>query len=89
MSMPTDQRPGVVRAPHATIAWIVTALTLGYTLPWAIACTRGSRNSAAVAVVNIFLGWLIIPWFIALAMAFKAHQVASATTVHVYQQPQQ
>ncbi len=25
---------------HIVIAWVITALTLGYTLPWAIAATR-------------------------------------------------
>ena len=88
MSIPTDQRSGAVRAPHATLAWIVTAVTFGYMLPWAIACTRGSRNSAVVAVVTLFLGWTVIGWFVALAMAFKPHQVAASATVHVYQ-PQQ
>ncbi|MDQ2839366.1 MAG: superinfection immunity protein [Actinomycetota bacterium] len=55
-------------------AWIFTILSLGYLLPWAIAATRGKSNSVAVALVNLFAGWTLVGWIIALVMACGAHQ---------------
>ena len=69
----TDQRQGAARGTSATWAWIVAVVTFGYMLPWAISASRGSRNSAATFMVNLFLGWTVIGWFVALAMAMKAH----------------
>jgi len=76
MSYQTDQRAVGARAPHATLAWIVTIFTLGYMLPWAVACSRGARNSAQVAIVAFFLGWTGIGWVWALVMALQPHQTA-------------
>jgi hypothetical protein len=61
---------------QAIVAWVLTALTLGYFLPWAIAATRGKTNSAAIGVLNLLLGWTFIGWIVALVMACGAHQVA-------------
>src|SRR3954447_26156996 len=38
----TDAR---TNGAEVAIAWILTVLTLGYLLPWAIAATRGKSNS--------------------------------------------
>ena len=59
---------------HVVIAWIVAALTVGYMLPWAIAATRNRSNVAAVALVNLFLGWSLIGWVVALVMACGSDQ---------------
>jgi len=79
--MVTDQRPssGAVVA----IAWVVAVLTLGYMLPWAIAASRGKANQAAVGLINLFLGWSLIGWIVAMVMACQAHQVASGGTTTV------
>jgi hypothetical protein len=61
-----------------TLAWILTILTLGYMLPWAIAATRGKSNSLAVGLVNFLLGWTFVGWLISLVMACTAHQVVAA-----------
>lgn len=66
----TDQRTSGV---EITFAWVLTVLTLGYLLPWAIAASRGKSNSLAVALVNLFAGWTIIGWIAALVMACGAH----------------
>ena len=54
---------------HVVVAWIVAALTVGYMLPWAVAATRNRSNVGAVALVNLFLGWSLIGWVVALVMA--------------------
>lgn len=69
----TDAR---TNAAEVAIAWILTVLTVGYMLPWAIAATRGKSNSWAVGLVNFLLGWTFIGWIVALVMACTAHQVA-------------
>jgi hypothetical protein len=68
---PTDQRVSTV---EVTFAWIITLLTLGYMLPWAIAATRGKSNSLAIGVLNLLLGWTFVGWVVSLVMACGAHQ---------------
>jgi hypothetical protein len=72
-------------AAEVVIAWIVTIVTLGYMLPWAIAATRGKSNSGAIAVLNLLLGWTFIGWIIALVMACSAHQAGGSSNVNVIQ----
>lgn len=73
----TDARTNPV---EVIIAWILTVITLGYMLPWAVAATRGKSNSWAVGLVNLLLGWTFVGWLVALVMACGAHQVAMART---------
>jgi hypothetical protein len=40
-----------------------------YFLPWIVALMRGSKRSGGVFVVNLFLGWTLLFWVIALAWA--------------------
>ena len=72
----TDQQ---AHSTQAAWAWILTVITLGYFLPWAIAATRGKSNSGAIAIVNLLAGWTVIGWIIALVMACMAHQVVGVT----------
>jgi hypothetical protein len=67
------------------IAWIVAVVTFGYMLPWAIAATRGKSNSGAIAVLNLFLGWTLIGWVIALVMACSNDQAGGGNNVNVIQ----
>ncbi|MFD9736810.1 superinfection immunity protein [Umezawaea sp. NPDC059074] len=69
-----NTRP-VVSDAHITIAWVITVLTLGYMLPWAIAATRRKSNSAAIALLTFFAGWTAIGWLIALVMSCMAEPV--------------
>ena len=71
----TDQRPGKRCRRALAIAWVVTVLTVGYMLPWAIAATRCMSNEAAVGLVNLLLGWTFVGWVVALVMACRAHRV--------------
>ena len=68
--MVSDQR---VSGAVIVVAWIVAVLSAGYMLPWAIAATRGKANGGAVFVVNLFLGWTLIGWVVALVMACGSH----------------
>lgn len=72
----TDSR---VNAAEVAIAWIITAVTFGYMLPWAIAATRGKSNSLPIALVNFLAGWTVIGWIVALVMACGSHQVVGQT----------
>lgn len=66
------------------IAWVLAVLTLGYMLPWAIAATRGKSNSGAIGVLTFLLGWTVIGWVVALAMACGTHQAVSPVVVQQY-----
>ena len=58
---------------HAHATWIVVVALLVwaalYFLPTLLARLRGVQGLAAVAVVNLLLGWTVIGWFAALVMA--------------------
>lgn len=49
-------------------------LTLGlfYMLPFLIAALRGHHQIGSIAVLNFLLGWTVLGWVIALAMAASA-----------------
>ena len=49
---------------------LLAILLLSYFLPWIIALVRGHRNAAAIFVLNLFLGWSVLGWIIALVWAF-------------------
>ncbi len=57
----------------ANIAVVLIAL---YFLPTIIALVRFHRNSAAVSIVNLFLGWTLIGWVVALAWSVAAKRAA-------------
>jgi TRAP-type mannitol/chloroaromatic compound transport system permease small subunit len=42
-----------------------------YFIPTIVAVTRKVTNQASVAVINVFLGWTLIGWVVALAMACR------------------
>ena len=69
MSMQNDSS---IKSGQAIVAWIVTILTLGYMLPWAIAATRGKSNAGAIGWLNLLLGWTFIGWVVALTTASVA-----------------
>ena len=43
-----------------------------YFLPAVIGGLRRVRGLGSVVVVNVFLGWTVIGWIVALAMAFRS-----------------
>lgn len=50
------------------------ALIIGYFLPTLIASHAKKRNTTAIALLNIFLGWSILGWIIALVWATTKDQ---------------
>jgi len=50
-----------------TIIFILTLVA--YFIPTVVATARDTDNAAAVMVINLLLGWMIIGWIVALAMA--------------------
>ena len=42
-----------------------------YFLPTIIAAVRSKRDVVSIAVLNIFLGWTLIGWIVALVWALK------------------
>jgi len=86
--MTTVQRDKSVKWFQGPISWVFAVCTLGYFLPWAIAATRGKSNTGAIAWLNLLVGWTIIGWFVALVMAFGAHQVVPQTVIVAAPQPQ-
>ena len=48
---------------------LIVAAVAAYALPSLIAYSRKTRNRASVLVLNIGLGWTVIGWIAALAMA--------------------
>ena len=52
------------------VFFLIIFLSLGYLLPAAIATFREHKNATPVWIVNIFLGWTILGWIVALAWSF-------------------
>ncbi|APF01662.1 hypothetical protein BG030_16945 [Pseudomonas putida] len=52
-----------------------------YMLPTIEAKLRGHTNIASIALVNLFLGWSLIGWVVALVWAFKKPEAAPALVV--------
>lgn len=50
---------------------ICVALAL-YLIPCLIGCARRAPDIGAIAAINILLGWSLVGWAIALAMAFRS-----------------
>ncbi|MEU9089931.1 superinfection immunity protein [Streptomyces sp. NPDC087901] len=47
---------------------------LAYFVPTVVAFSRGVPNKGSVLVVNLFLGWTLVGWVVAMAMAARSAQ---------------
>ncbi|MBV6635499.1 MAG: superinfection immunity protein [Mameliella sp.] len=47
----------------------LTILIAVYMLPTFVGAARGARNMGAIVVINLLLGWTLLGWVVALAMA--------------------
>lgn len=56
--------------PFGVVGLVV--IVLAYFIPTAVAFGRGVPNKGSVLVVNLFLGWSVVGWVIALAMAARS-----------------
>jgi uncharacterized protein YlxW (UPF0749 family) len=50
-----------------TITFILALVA--YFLPTIVAMARDTDNATAVMLINMFFGWMVIGWFVALVMA--------------------
>ncbi len=57
------------------IAMLITILSLFYFLPFAISFNKKRANSGAIFALNLFLGWSLIGWVVALVWAMKDEKV--------------
>jgi uncharacterized membrane protein len=51
-----------------------------YLIPTFVAMARSHRNTAPIAVLNVFLGWTVVGWVVALcwAVAYQAQAASRA-----------
>jgi hypothetical protein len=57
-------------------AVFVAIVVIGaYFLPTIVAVARKVTNQGSVAVINFFLGWTLIGWVVALAMACRTSRL--------------
>lgn len=57
-------------------AVFVVIIVIGaYFLPTIVAVARKVTNQGSVAVINFFLGWTLIGWVVALAMACRTSRL--------------
>lgn len=75
------------------LAWLVTLFVFGtvaviimiaYLLPVLIGWSRRVADLGSVAVINIALGWTLVGWVIALAMALRTRP-EQAPAVQIFQ----
>jgi hypothetical protein len=52
------------------IGYLIVILAL-YFIPTIVAYVRHVPNAGSVVVINVFLGWTLIGWVVALAMAVR------------------
>jgi hypothetical protein len=67
---PTPRRRVMLAVGGGLLASFIVAACL-YFLPTIIAVARKVRNQGSIVVINFFLGWTLIGWVVALAMAFR------------------
>jgi len=72
-------------AGGALLIYLIVAGLL-YFLPTVVALVRKCDNTGPVVIINLFLGWTVIGWIVALAMAFGRSRSATYATqvVQVY-----
>lgn len=60
--------------------FMLLVLLIGYFLPGLVASMRGHSNQNMIAVLNLFLGWTVIGWFVLLILAFVGESKAQRET---------
>jgi hypothetical protein len=69
---------GAINSPFKVL--LILASIAAYWAPTIVAAVRHVPSTGSVAVINGFLGWTIIGWIIALAMACRSHPQAGHGT---------
>lgn len=80
MNIAATQPPAANGTTTAILAIIIALVGLGaYLVPGIVASARHVPNQGSVWVVNILLGWTLIGWGVALAMACRSKYQAVMT----------
>jgi hypothetical protein len=58
----------------AVVALMAVVLAAIYFLPTIVAAIRGMPQTAPIVIINLFLGWTLVGWVVALAMAVAHKQ---------------
>jgi len=53
-----------------THVFLLLVMFVGYFIPTIVAICRSHKNGSAIVILNLLLGWLLIPWVIALVWSF-------------------
>jgi hypothetical protein len=62
----------------------LAAILAAYVAPTFIAGCRGHHNSGSICVINVFLGWTLIGWVIALAWSLtEVHQTPKLANINI------
>ncbi|WP_371129593.1 superinfection immunity protein [Streptomyces sp. TLI_105] len=64
---------------YSVLVPMVLVVALLYFVPTVVAIVRSVPNRGSVIVVNVFLGWTVLGWIIALAMAARSGPPRSYT----------
>jgi hypothetical protein len=62
-------------AGGAAVLLLVIIAIGAYFLPTIVAVVRKVTNQGSVAVINFFLGWTLVGWVVALAMACRTSRM--------------
>jgi hypothetical protein len=54
-----------------------------YFVPTIVAWVRHVHNAGSVTVINVFLGWSLVGWVVALAMACRSQVPANSQTFNI------
>ena len=69
-----DKGSTVLASSSGAAAGVGIIFLIGiYFLPTIVAHSRKVRHQGSVAVINVFLGWTLIGWAVALAMACRSN----------------
>ena len=60
---------GGIVAGGSNLDAVYILILILYFVPWLIALMRDHNNIGSILVVNLFLGWTVIGWIVALAWA--------------------
>ena len=78
IATPQTTTPVVIKHPSGLgllLIWTLAVISLLYFLPLAIAFSRGHKDTGAILVVDLFLGWTLVGWVVALVWACKSMKV--------------
>ncbi len=62
---------------HWLIVFLYIPLVAIYHLPTSLAIYRKTDNALIVQIINVFLGWTIVGWVVALVMALSSKKLQS------------